>query len=39
LPTLILFNNGEIVERIDQFQDRDRLSAQLEQLLQGVLIP
>jgi thioredoxin 1 len=39
LPTLILFNNGEIVDRIDKFQDRDRLSAQLEQLLQGVLIP
>lgn len=39
LPTLILFNGGEIIERIDQFQDRERLSAQLEQLLQGVVIP
>ncbi|MGB2926553.1 MAG: thioredoxin domain-containing protein [Limnothrix sp.] len=39
LPTLILFHHGEIVERIDKFQDRDRLSGQLEQLLQGVLIP
>ena len=39
LPTLILFNNGKIVERIDKFQDRDRLSGQLEQLLQGVVIP
>ncbi len=39
LPTLILFNGGEIVERIDKFQDRDRLSAQLEQLLQHVVIP
>ncbi|OKH18936.1 thioredoxin family protein [[Limnothrix rosea] IAM M-220] len=39
LPTLILFNHGKIVERIDKFQDRDRLSSQLEQLLQGVVIP
>lgn len=39
LPTLILFNQGEIVERIDTFHDRDRLSDQLQQLLQGVVIP
>lgn len=39
LPTLILFNNGKIIERIDKFQNRDRLTAQLEQLLQGVVIP
>ncbi|BAW96359.1 thioredoxin [[Synechococcus] sp. NIES-970] len=39
LPTLILFNGGDIIERIDKFQDRDRLNAQLEQLLRGVVIP
>ena len=39
LPTLILFDNGKIVERIDDFKDRDRLNSQLEQLLQGVVIP
>ncbi|MEB3224748.1 MAG: thioredoxin domain-containing protein [Synechococcus sp.] len=39
LPTLILFNGGSVIERIDQFQSRDRLNVQLEQLLQGVVIP
>ena len=38
LPTVILFHNGKIVERIDQFQQRDRLSAQLEELLQGTIV-
>ncbi len=37
LPTIMLFENGEPVEKLDNFNSRDRLRIGLEQLMQQTL--
>lgn len=37
LPTIMLFENGELIEKLDNFNSRDRLRVGLEQLMQQTL--
>lgn len=37
LPTLMLFNNGEIVQKLDGFNNRERLRVALESLMNNSL--
>ena len=37
LPTLIVFKNGELIERLDNFDSRDRLHAALERITNNTL--
>ena len=37
LPTIMLFKDGELVERLDNFNSRDRLRAALENIMNNTL--
>ena len=37
LPTLMLFHNGQLVEKLDNFNNRDRLRIALENLMKNTL--
>ena len=37
LPTIMLFQNGELVEKLDNFNSRDRLQMALEKLMNNNL--
>ena len=37
LPTIMLFENGELVEKLDNFNSRDRLRHALQQLVDNTL--
>lgn len=37
LPTIMLFENGILIEKLDNFNSRDRLRTALEQLMQNNL--
>ncbi|WP_319420788.1 thioredoxin family protein [Pleurocapsa sp. FMAR1] len=37
LPTIMLFDNGELVEKLDGFNSRDRLRIALERLMNNTL--
>lgn len=38
LPTLMLFDNGELIEKLDNFNSRDRLRSGLEHLIDRTLV-
>lgn len=37
LPTVMLFHNGELIEKLDNFNSRDRLRIALERLMKNTL--
>ena len=37
LPTILLFNNGELIEKLDGFNNRDRLRVALENVMSKTL--
>lgn len=37
LPTIMLFKNGELIEKLDNFNSRDRLRIALESLINNTL--
>ncbi len=37
LPTIMLFDNGELIEKLDGFNSRDRLRIALERLMNNTL--
>ena len=37
LPTIMLFHNGELIEKLDNFNSRDRLRIALERLMKNTL--
>ena len=37
LPTIMLFENGELIEKLDNFNSRDRLKIALERLINHTL--
>ena len=37
LPTIMLFENGELIEKLDNFNSRDRLRIALERLITNTL--
>ncbi|MBE9044871.1 thioredoxin family protein [Pleurocapsales cyanobacterium LEGE 10410] len=37
LPTIMLFYNGELIEKLDNFNSRDRLRIALERLMKNTL--
>ena len=39
LPTILLFNNGELIEKLDNLNSRDRLQLALEKIMNNYLSP
>ena len=37
VPTIMLFNNGKLIEKLDNFDSRDRLKAALEKIMDSTL--
>ena len=37
VPTIILFNNGQLIEKLDNFDSRDRLKVALERIVESTL--
>ena len=37
VPTIMLFRNGELIEKLDNFNSRDRLKMALERIMKGTL--
>ena len=37
VPTIMLFNNGKLIEKLDNFDSRDRLKAALKRIMESSL--